>query len=218
MALESVKIPQNVYVEDKIIGPVSLRQLFIVGVGAGISYAMYSTATAGGPIGIPYTILLWTPAVIATAFAFLRINDLSLLNIILLMIEHANKPNLRYWSPHAGISINFVSTASKQAIIDANISISQNAAKLNELTVQLQKREEELNKLTRHIDEQNASDETETAPASLPAPVVAAAAPEPSRPVNRERVKAQGLEQARSIDGLSGTPGLESYEHIFPKQ
>jgi len=150
MAIEPVKIPQNVYVEDRIIGPVTLKQLAIVGIGTGISYALFSTASRGGQISIPYGIILWTPAMIAAAFAFLRINDLSLFNIILLMIEHANKPNQRYWSSHPGISINFVSKAAKQAVIDANTKISENAAKLAELTRQMEKREEELVKLASH--------------------------------------------------------------------
>ena len=35
------KIPQNVRIEDKIVGPLTLKQLIILGVGGGITYAIY---------------------------------------------------------------------------------------------------------------------------------------------------------------------------------
>jgi PrgI family protein len=149
MTLEAVKIPQNVYIEDRIIGPVTLRQLIICGIGCGISYSIFSMATKGGSVGIPMTIVLWIPAMISAAFAFVKVNDLTLFNIILLMIEHANKPNLRYWNSHPGISVNFIS-GQQQAVNEANKKLAENAVKLTELTRQLEKREQEVAKLADH--------------------------------------------------------------------
>lgn len=204
MAIEPVKIPQNVYVEDRIIGPVTLKQLAIVGIGTGISYALFSTASRAGPISIPYGVILWTPAMIAAAFAFLRINDLSLFNIILLMIEHANKPNQRYWSSHPGISINFVSKAAKQAVIDANTKISENAAKLAELTRQMEKREEELVKLASH-----AVAPVDSAPSAIPVPSggrrLDGISAMHSAPVTA---------QPSTATASSGTPGLQPQNSI----
>ncbi len=239
MPIEPVKIPQNVYVEDRIIGPVTLKQLAIVGVGAGISYAMFSTASRGGSISIPYGVLLWTPAMIAAAFAFLKINDLSLFNIILLGIEHSNKPDLRFWSSHPGISINFVSKAAKQAVIDANTKITENAGKLAELTRQLERREEELSKLANHtlttttpsetappptsgnrrLDGINAMHEAAGAPAkaaqspaapAAPVTIASISAPIPAAPVQQNRVQAQGLNPAASIDGIAAKPAAST--------
>ncbi len=225
MPIESVKIPQNVYVEDRIVGPVTLRQLAIVGIGAGFSYALYSTASKMGPVGIPMAVLLWAPAVIAAAFAFLKINDLSLFNIILLMIEHANKPSERYWSSHSGISINFVTRAAKQEIIQANAKISANADKLAELTRQLEKREQELSKLAhQHLAAVPSNTPETPSKAStlkqldgigvVPSPDTPAATGD-NKPVNPSRVVAPGLDPARSIDGLNGN--LQSFQHIFPQ-
>lgn len=203
MAIEPVKIPQNVYVEDRIIGPVTLKQLAIVGIGTGISYALFSTASRAGPISIPYGVILWTPAMIAAAFAFLRINDLSLFNIILLMIEHANKPNQRYWSSHPGISINFVSKAAKQAVIDANTKINENAAKLAELTRQMEKREEELVKLANHAVTPDDS-----------IPGVAATPPASRRLDGISAMHAATATSQTTATTAAGTPGLQPQNSI----
>ena len=64
MPIEPVKIPQNVYVEDRIIGPITLRHLIICGLGGGISYALYSTAAKAGVMSMPLAVVLWSPALI----------------------------------------------------------------------------------------------------------------------------------------------------------
>ena len=223
MPIEAVKIPQNVYVEDRIIGPVTLRQLGITGIGAGISYALYSTAGKMGPVSIPVTVLLWIPAMIAAAFAFLKINDLSLFNIILLMIEHANKPSVRYWSSHAGISINFVTSGAKQAAAQADTHIDGNTDKLAELTHQLEKREQELAALA---GQNTDGEKREVAPQAvtmrdvdgigIPATEKEENAVVTShQAVNPQRVQAQGLDPTRSIDGLSDQLG--AFSHLFPQ-
>ena len=61
MAIEPVKIPQNVYVEDRIIGPVTLKQLAMVGIGMGISYAIFASVNKNGTVGIPISVA-WSAA------------------------------------------------------------------------------------------------------------------------------------------------------------
>lgn len=107
MTIDPIKIPQNVYIEDRIVGPLTLKQILIVGIGAGISYVLYSaSAKSNGAVSVPMTAITWTPAAIAAAFAFLRINDVSLFRIILLLIERINKPAIRTMEPRRGITIN----------------------------------------------------------------------------------------------------------------
>lgn len=211
MPIEAVKIPQNVYVEDRIIGPVTLRQLMITGIGAGISYALYATATKAGGATVPIAIACWTPAVIFAMFAFLKINDLSLFNIILLMVEGFNKPSQRYWSPHPGISINLITRKSTQEFATIETKALQNAAKLAELTRQLEKRRQEFADITNH-EAQSLDTVSSAAPApAVVAPAkapeaVAVAAAEPEAaplPVRTDRVQASGLEPERSIDGIA---------------
>lgn len=107
MAIDPIKIPQNVYVEDRIVGPLTLRQVLITAVGCGFSYALYgSLQRAYGVVSIPITVLAWVPGFLSVIFAFIRINDLSFLHLLLLVLEKTSKSPVRSWTPRRGISIN----------------------------------------------------------------------------------------------------------------
>ena len=91
------KIPQNVQQEDKIVGPLTMKQLIICAVGGGISYFIYvSTAKL-------YVITLWlpltaVPAIFTVAFAFLKINGIPFAKYSLLQIERLFiKPMKRHY-------------------------------------------------------------------------------------------------------------------------
>src|SRR3989338_3795333 len=107
MPIDPVKIPQNVYIEDRIVGPLTLKQTLIMAAGGGFSYALYgSISKAYGSISIPITILVWIPCAICVVFALVKINDLSLAKICFLLLERFHKPAQRTWAPRRGISIN----------------------------------------------------------------------------------------------------------------
>lgn len=115
MPIDPVKIPQNVYIEDRVVGPLSLRQIIIMALGGGFSYMLYASwDKANGSVSLPVAVLLWMPAVIAAAFALVKINDLSLMRICFLLLEKANKPKTRLWTPRTGISINIRTTPKKE--------------------------------------------------------------------------------------------------------
>lgn len=107
MPIDPVKIPQNVYIEDRIVGPLTLRQILTVALGGGFSYVLYISAQKmyGAP-GIIPTIILWIPGALSIVFAFVTINDLSILRLMLLTFEKMGKPSTRLFEPRAGISIN----------------------------------------------------------------------------------------------------------------
>lgn len=113
MPIEPVKIPQNVQIEDRIVGSITIRQLIISILGCGISYAIWSNLQKiYGTVSIPVTIMAWIPAVIFIAFAFIKIYDLSLFRLVLLTIENSVKPRIRTWAPRTGLStINLRSAA-----------------------------------------------------------------------------------------------------------
>lgn len=107
MAIDPIKIPQNVHIEDRIVGPLTLRQIMIIGIGGGISYAVWASASkAYGGLGIVPTVIIWLPCVISLIFAFVKINDLSMMKICFLSIERAIKAPERTWSPRRGITVN----------------------------------------------------------------------------------------------------------------
>jgi hypothetical protein len=97
------KIPQNVGIEDKIVGPFSLRQLIILAVGAGISYVLFAITSRIYELNVLEYILIALPAMFALAAAMLKIHNVTFIKYLLLMLEFAIKPKKRMWD-HRGIS------------------------------------------------------------------------------------------------------------------
>lgn len=96
------KIPQNVQIEDKIVGPLTLKQLIYLGIGGGITYAIY-TALAS-----KYYIEVWIwfvapPALLTLAFTFIKVNGIPFAKWILLMIEYIYNPKKEHLNLEAEI-------------------------------------------------------------------------------------------------------------------
>lgn len=107
MPIDPIKIPQNVYIEDRIVGPLTLKQIIIVAIGCGFSYALYSILLKSyGAVPLPVTVMAWVPGVLSVIFAFVKLNDLSMFRLVLLMLERVNKPKTRTWAPRRGLEIN----------------------------------------------------------------------------------------------------------------
>ncbi len=107
MPIEPVKIPQNVNIEDRIVGPLTLRQVIISAVGCGFSYALFSLIgkAYGGGMSLPLTIMVWIPGALSIVFAFVKFNDLTMFQMVLLTVERMNKAPVRVWTPRRGITI-----------------------------------------------------------------------------------------------------------------
>lgn len=230
MPIQPVKIPQNVYVEDRIIGPITLKQLIILGLGAGISYILYASVAQTTQMSVPLAVILWSPALVAAGFAFLKVNDLSLFQIILLFVEHLNKPATRTWCPHPGISINFI-TRSDEKDETPNKRQDDQSHKLMELTKQLEAQQAILGKLmtnqsttdltipskpTSAKDSDAATEPSEPSnPTLIPNPN-----PSPeesnesssSKPVDPTKVEVSHPSPIQSIDGLSD---LGAFKSVF---
>lgn len=134
MPIDPVKIPQNVYVEDRIIGPITLRQIIIVMIGTGISYAIWAAMKSGGTTSQGQTIIAWIPAAIGVLFAFVKINGISLLRIILLIIEKLDKPSKRTWTPRSGIYVNIVTKPAKKKKSEEPVQKKRSDSKIEELS------------------------------------------------------------------------------------
>ena len=179
MPIDPVKIPQNVYVEDRIIGPITLRQIMIVMISVGISYAIWAAMKAAGPISGVQTSIAWIPAGIGVIFAFVKINGISLLRITLLTIEKIDKPSRRMWIPRQGIYINIV-TKSKASTKDPAIAKKTK-----------QKGETKLEELSRLLDQ--GPQETE----------IQQAEEVEKKPVNPNRFKAE--KRDKPVDDITPT-------------
>lgn len=90
------KVPQNVQREDRIVGPLTLRQLIICGIGGGIAYTIYVS------LGKDYIWITWLPPVviilgITALFAFIKPLDLTFGKFILTYLEFLLLPQKRIW-------------------------------------------------------------------------------------------------------------------------
>lgn len=90
------KVPQDVQREDRIVGPLTLRQLIICGIGFSISYAIYTF------LGRDYELITALIPVILIAlvtiiFAFVKPLDLVFERYILFWLESILLPAKRYW-------------------------------------------------------------------------------------------------------------------------
>ncbi|MBI2464331.1 PrgI family protein [Candidatus Peregrinibacteria bacterium] len=90
------KVPQDVQREDTIVGPLTLRQLIICGIGGGISYTLYLL------LAKIYFIEIWLPPVIfisliTVAFAFVKIHNLTFLRFLMMSILFNFLPKKRNW-------------------------------------------------------------------------------------------------------------------------
>ncbi len=92
---QSYKIPQNVDLEDKIFGPLTLRQ-FLMALGAGavtfVSFSIFYTA-------LPLLFWLSTLGAWAAAatFIFIKPNEQSFTKYMASFVAFATKPNRRIW-------------------------------------------------------------------------------------------------------------------------
>ncbi|MBT3835557.1 hypothetical protein HOF56_04925 [Candidatus Peribacteria bacterium] len=141
--MEYVKIPQDIRVKDKLIGPLSLIQIIVIGAGGGISYVLFASAKkAAGTVPIAMHAVIWLPLIFAVAFAVIRINDISLFRYCLLMLEMMSKPRRRVWQPRKGIDmVSRFSTPKKKKgkkgedEIEEEKPMNKSEVKLDELSV-----------------------------------------------------------------------------------
>ena len=91
------KVPQDVQREDTIIGPLTLKQLGILGLGGGLAYAIYVSLAKS------YFMEIWLPPVaivggLTLAIAFLKIHNLSFGFYIMYLVEYHLLPKKRVWT------------------------------------------------------------------------------------------------------------------------
>lgn len=209
MPIDPVKIPQNVQIEDKIVGPLTLRQIIIMALGGGFSYMIYAAVQRSvGHVSIPVTIAIWVPAVIAAAFALVNINDLSLLRICFLLLERMIKPSQRTWSPRTGISIT-IRTSPKPE---------------EKPTAQAQQKgthEEQIAELTRVIDRTAPAVPEVATTVETPVVTTTSAVPEPEpapepAPTPRPAVRPADIQVDAPSPALPALSDLSVFRDILP--
>lgn len=97
------KVPQNVGIEDRIVGPLTLKQLIVLAVGIGLSYILFAILSRFYELNILEYIIIGIPAAIAAAAALIKVNDITFTKYLLLALEYSIKPKKRIWD-HRGIA------------------------------------------------------------------------------------------------------------------
>jgi len=93
----TAKIPQNVDIEDKLVGPLTLKQfLYILG-GAGTIFVAYQYYVVGYLFLHEFIIIAFILGFTAIAFAFFRINGRPFLVFIGASIKYALSSKQRLW-------------------------------------------------------------------------------------------------------------------------
>ena len=105
------KVPQDVQREDTIVGPLTLKQLIILGCGGGIAYAIYISLSK------TYFLEIWLPpvaiiSILTLALAFLKIHDLKFHEYLMALIEYHLLAKKRYWIQ--GAATPFTSSFDKE--------------------------------------------------------------------------------------------------------
>jgi len=140
------KIPQDLEIEDKIVGPLTMKGLIIAFVGGGIAYWAYMNLDDQTWPAIALPVIVITIAII-----FVRIKNMTFLTWLYSLILLFLKPQKRVWrklsdSPEFTVNLNDIMTAKK---LDAKQGImlstrEDKAKKLKEMRKKLE--QEEMNK------------------------------------------------------------------------
>lgn len=184
MTIDPVKIPQNVYVEDRIIGSITLRQIIICLATGALSYGIFSTVQAAGLVSSVLGIVAWTPLVIGAAFAFVKINGITLTRLCLLALEKTDKPMVRVWAPRRGITISIGSTSMKSE------KESADEKKMEEAKRHAEEKRKRIHELSALLDKgPEETDEHGNPVLSVPA----SKAPRAMLPIDKTRITAEPL-------------------------
>ncbi len=106
------KIPQDVQVEDKIVGPLTLKQLIILGVGGGISYGLYNYFGSRYYMGI-WVLIPLSIALVTLLTALLKVNGIPFGKWVLLLVEYFVNPRKRSFVMGSGDNYNATVFAEK---------------------------------------------------------------------------------------------------------
>jgi hypothetical protein len=90
------KVPQNVQMADRIVGPLTLRHMIILGAGGGLAYLIYTI------LARQFFWEVWLPpvaiiTVLTLLIAFVKIYNVSFGKFVILFLEHYMIPRQRTW-------------------------------------------------------------------------------------------------------------------------
>lgn len=96
------KVPQNIDMQDRIIGPLTMLQFMYAVIGGGFCYGVLMS---GLPKILAYLIAIPIGLFVA-AMIFLKINERPFLDFFLSVLEYSSTPKQRLWHHDNGSDLN----------------------------------------------------------------------------------------------------------------
>lgn len=116
------KVPQNIDMQDRIVGPLTMVQFIYAVIGFGGAYAVFSSLPA------PFGFLFAAPiAIFVILVDFVKINERPFLNFFISAIQYIGAPKQRVWHQGADsdMSVELYKTAKPQATVIAHKAVSK---------------------------------------------------------------------------------------------
>ena len=210
------QVPQFIDTEDKIVGPLSLKQFAFVGGGALLTAILYFMFKAW--VWVPGGIIIMGAAV---ALAFVKIEGRPLINVAIAAFHFYWKPQTYVWQPAERSSVHISLKEEKEASGEAGLAdiLSRSAAKAKEAAREAPSRVASVFSPRPEAGAPAPQPEAAPAPAAASAPkqqqptqVVGVAGPvptepvAPSKPLTRETVKAGSALHKSWGDLQTGAP------------
>lgn len=86
------KVPQNIDIQDRIIGPLTMLQFLYAIVGGGLSYTIFMS------VAKPLSYILLVPVIALTvALALVKVNERPFLDFLLAALQFVFAPKKRIW-------------------------------------------------------------------------------------------------------------------------
>ena len=105
-------IPQFIEVEDKVIGPLTVRQFIFLVIGGVLMVIYWSLADLG-----LFIVLALITAAVVVAFAFVKVNGRSFQIFLIAFLQFNTRPRLRTWYRETGAQRLKTSLKKKNKII-----------------------------------------------------------------------------------------------------
>ena len=97
------KVPQNIDMQDRIIGPLTMIQFVYAIIGTGLAYSIVVSVPK------PVNYILAAPVALFTiALAFIKINERPFLDFFLAIVNFMSSPKQRIWHHNPGDTMNVV--------------------------------------------------------------------------------------------------------------
>jgi hypothetical protein len=114
------KVPQNIDMEDKIIGPLTLPQFFYLLFGAIIIYILFNKLALHGLMFI-FIILAIPIGLFSFAMAFVKVQDRPFPSFVLASIKYITQPRSRVWQ--------HIPEETKKPIVEKKVEVKKIPAK-----------------------------------------------------------------------------------------